>query len=360
MLLKDELFNEGTLKLLSDKIVKVYPDFDEKDFIKESLLTFPELELKGRMSSVTLMLNKYLTNNYLEDLDILSKALEGTKEGQFIYGSVIEYVEVYGCKKEYLEESLDKIGEFTKYLSSEFAIRTFLNEYPEETIQFVNKWISDKDVHKRRLCSEGLRPSLPWAKKITMDYKLAAKPLNSLYYDSNRYVTRSVANHLNDISKIDPDFVLDALTRWKKERKQNDKELQYIINHSLRTLVKKGHPGTLNFLGYKTNPELELTNLSVGEQVEIGNVLPFHFGILSKENVKLIIDYTVLYLTKKGGYTSKTYKFKVVEMKKNEQLEFSGKRSFKEISTRSFNKGKHTLKIQINGVVYGEQDFDVK
>jgi 3-methyladenine DNA glycosylase AlkC len=37
--------------------------------------------------------------------------------------------------------------------------------------------------------------------------------LDNLYFDKTRYVVRSVANHLNDISKLDPDFVVEILKK---------------------------------------------------------------------------------------------------------------------------------------------------
>jgi 3-methyladenine DNA glycosylase AlkC len=40
-----------------------------------------------------------------------------------------------------------------------------------------------------------------------------------LYFDESRYVTRSVANHLNDISKIDESLVIETLEKWKNYKK---------------------------------------------------------------------------------------------------------------------------------------------
>jgi len=64
-------------------------------------------------------------------------------------------------------------------------------------------WSKSENYHHRRLASEGSRQKLPWCQKINLDYKKTIKILDNLYFDESRYVTRSVANHLNDISKID-------------------------------------------------------------------------------------------------------------------------------------------------------------
>jgi 3-methyladenine DNA glycosylase AlkC len=52
-----------------------------------------------------------------------------------------------------------------------------------------------------------------------LDYKRTIEILDNLYFDKSRYVTRSVANHLNDISKIDGDLVVDVLEKWKNKLK---------------------------------------------------------------------------------------------------------------------------------------------
>jgi len=102
----------------------------------------------------------------------------------------------------------------TKRFSVEFSIRDFINAYPTKTLAMLEKCALSDNYHERRLASEGLRPKLPWAKKLTLDYKKPIAHLDRLFYDSTRYVTRSVANHLNDISKIDAPLVIVTLKRW--------------------------------------------------------------------------------------------------------------------------------------------------
>jgi 3-methyladenine DNA glycosylase AlkC len=123
-----------------------------------------------------------------------------------------------------------------------------LNEFETETFEQMKLWSKSDHYHLRRLASEGTRASLPWGIKINLDYKKPIEILDDLYYDSTRFVTRSVANHMNDISKKDAVLVLDTLKRWKDSKKQNTKEMDFIISHSLRTLVKDGNKEALNFL----------------------------------------------------------------------------------------------------------------
>ena len=358
MTLKDELFNKDTVSVLADLIIEVYPTFQTEKFVSDCVRTFPPLELKERMSSVREQLFIYLPSDFIESVEILSKALSNRTQGGFIFGSVLEYIEAYGCTDKYVDYSLEKLGELTSALSSEFAVRPFFNNYPEKTLSIFEKWSKSDDFQIRRLASEGARPSLPWAMKINVNYKDASKQLDNLYYDTERFVTRSVANHLNDISKIDPLFVINKLEQWRKEGKQNKEELNYMINHSLRTLIKKGHPETLQLLGYKLNPDIEVSELFLKkDKIKIGEKLSFSFSITSLEDVKLMIDYTVYYPSNSKRRNRKTYKLKALDCKQGNTYGIQGTRSFKELSTRKMKPGVHEINIQINGSVYLQKEF---
>ena len=73
-------------------------------------------------------------------------------------------------------------------------------------------WTGHDSYHVRRLVSEGTRPRLPWGIGLTSDPARPLPLLDRLYGDRARFVTRSVANHLNDIGKKTPDAVIDRLT----------------------------------------------------------------------------------------------------------------------------------------------------
>ena len=206
MLLKDELFNIEKVTILADAIFSQDKHFKKDAFIQDCVVSFPPLELKKKITFVSKHLEKYLNGTFQENLALFSDALLHHTTPMFMFGAILEYVERNGCNDQYVDLSLEKLGEFTKHFSAEFAIRPFLSKYPDKTMEYVVKWAKSKDYHQRRLASEGTRPSLPWAPKITLDYKTASTALDFLYYDKERYVTRSVASHLNEISKIDPMF----------------------------------------------------------------------------------------------------------------------------------------------------------
>jgi hypothetical protein len=211
----------------------------------------------------------------------------------------------------------------------------------------------------RRLASEGLRPKLPCAKKINLDYRIGAKFLDNLFYDSERIVVRSVANHLNDISKFDNLFVLDCLKRWKNSKKQNEVECDYLINHSLRGLVKAGDKATLEFLGFSCEPRVCVLNFNLkNSNIKLGEVLEFDFYLLADCDEHLIVDYKVTYPTPTGRLSTKVFKIKKFFMQcANGKVNLSKRHRFVSMSTKKLYAGNYKLELIINGNSYLEREF---
>ena len=355
ILLKNLLLNKKKVGYLANLIFTAYPKF-QKDVLGE----FPKLELKERITWIEVNIRKYIPKNYKQTLIILVNSLKNVDEtSDFIFAPMSEFVQKNGCNKNDLKISLKTLGEFTKYFSAEFAIRDFVNKFPEETFEKFKEWSLSKNKNQRRLASEGLRPKLPWAKKIDFDYKRAEEILDNLYFDKSRYVVRSVANHLNDISKIDPDFVIAILRKWKLQNKQTKKEMDYLIKHSLRTSIKKGHKKSFHFLGYKSNPKINIQNFIIKRnKIHLGEYLEFSVDVFSKNNESLLIDYKIIYPNKRNNRKSeKVFKIKKCKVLKNEIITINKKHLFKKMTTKKLYSGKHTIKIQINGEIYCEKAF---
>ena len=368
--LKDALFNAGKVQMLAKEIQTVYPAFEEDAFTEEVLSAFPKLELKARITHISQMLFKYLPSEYEAAVGIIEKALpealDDKKEdddfGDFIYSPYAEYVETYGCNAEHLQRSLALLRELTKRFSVEFAIRTFINTFPEETLAMLADCSLSKNYHERRLVSEGLRPKLPWAKKIKLDYKEPICILDRLYADKTRYVTRSVANHLNDIAKIDAELVIEILKRWKASQKQECKEMDYMVSHALRTLVKEGNSEALALLGYADSPNIVLFKQTLTPtEVVVGEAIEIMFALETKESCALMLDYVLHFNTKSGKRSPKVHKIKKVYLSKGESIAITKKHLFKaNMTTRKLYAGKHEVELQINGKRYSLGSFNLK
>jgi hypothetical protein len=72
-------------------------------------------------------------------------------------------------------------------------------------------------------------------------------------------VTRSVANHLNDIAKTAPDGCWAVWPIGRHVVCRNAGELAWMTKHALRTLIKQGHPGAMIALGYDPDAPVEVT-----------------------------------------------------------------------------------------------------
>lgn len=365
--LKDHLFNPKKIGKLADSIAYVYSDFEQEAFEKSVLEKFPELELKQRIVWISNNLTRYLPEDFREAVTILLDSLPPENDpektdndfGDFIFSSYAEFVVQNGLDQKNVLFSLGALKEMTKRFSVEDAIRSLINAFPEETMVALEEWSKDSHYHVRRLVSEGTRPKLPWSQKITLDYTQGIQLLDMLFKDNTRFVTRSVSNHLNDISKFDSEMVLKYLKKWKASNDQKESEMTYIINHSLRTLVKKGDAQTMEFLGFSSSPNIQVLNLSIkSEYIRIGDPLLFSFKIVANEDEDVIIDYVMHFQKKTSGLGKKVYKIKKLCLHRDQQEIINKKHPLrKNMSTRTLYEGEHALEIQVNGRVFAKKKF---
>ncbi|MDX1699868.1 MAG: DNA alkylation repair protein [Melioribacteraceae bacterium] len=232
-------------ELIADKILMVNSSFNKrgfKSFLKKEL---PDKEFTGRQDAFVDAFEKYLSVNYTENIDLFKCILGDellTTEGMFIYGwwlwPVGRYIQRNGLQD--YNTSIDFIYELTKRFTGEFAIRTLLEAHPKRTMRKMIKWSKDKNVHVRRLSSEGVRIKLPWAKKLTValdEFDSFKKILTNLKSDTEKFVQKSVGNNLNDLMKEFPERAYEIIEEWEKDNPS--KETLWIIKHGKRSLRKK-------------------------------------------------------------------------------------------------------------------------
>ena len=260
------------------------------------------------------------------------------------------------------EDGLALLAELTPRLTGEFAIRTFLNADLAAGLAVIVGWTAHPDEHVRRLATEGTRARLPWAKRVPA---LFAGPgatipvLDALYRDDSDYVRRSVANHLNDISRLDPDLAERTAARWLTEPDANTARL---VRHAMRTLIKQGHPGALALMGFPPAAGLVVTDLAVDRpSLAIGEDLTLSFTVRHSgpEPVRLAIDYAVHYVKANGRTAPKVFKLTVKDLAPGRPLIVTKKHSFRPMSTRVHYPGAHRVEIQINGQPAGGVGFDL-
>ncbi len=365
--LKDHLFNEVKVKKMAKDIKVMYPAFDERGFVRAVVREFPSLELMQRIAHISAMLRQYLPQNYLDALKVLvaslpppcDPSLSDDDFGEFIYAPYGHFVSEYGCQKQYLKESLAAIKEITQRFSCEWAVRRYLNEFPKETLAELKKWTKDSHYHVRRLVSEGTRPNLPWAKKVTVTSVDTLPLLELLYTDKTRFVTRSVANHLNDIAKTEPSLVVRTLVRWQESEKQRESEMKFIVKHSLRTLVKQGNKDALDLLGHGST-NISLTSFVIDTpKVKIGEALTFSCVLQSTDKVPqdFVVDYIIDFKKANGSHAQKVHKLKVVRLVPKGTVTLQKKHPLRVMTTRTLYPGEHKVTLQVNGKVFDTHSF---
>ncbi|VAX17317.1 DNA alkylation repair enzyme [hydrothermal vent metagenome] len=340
-------YNEKFFKTLSAALKTAYPKFGSGLFHK---LIFDDewetRELKQRMRHITLCLKETLPNSYRKSLEILLQTAPEFSGFEPMFFP--DFVEVYGMDD--WEISIAALEEFTKYSSSEFAVRPFILKDSAKMMKQMQKWTSHDNHHVRRLSSEGCRPRLPWAMALP-EFKKKPGPvlavLDKLKNDSHEYVRRSVANNINDISKDNPELIFNVVKKWHGQNRKTD----WIAKHGLRTLLKNGDKKALLMFGFAATPAVVAGKLKTNKRsIKIGEHLGFSFELLVKsaKRQKIRLEYAIYYLKANGSLSKKVFKISENEYEKGNKT-FTVRRSFKNMTTRKHYPGCHKLTIIVNG-----------
>ena len=364
--LADQMFNDKSVGLLADALAKSWPKLDEEVFAEACLSAFPSLELKERIRHMVDQLDARLPDRFEEAVSILESALPTPLDpnltdddfGHFIWCVPAEWVARNGCTDDRVDRSLAFLKQATMRFTVESAIRPFLAKYPDHTMRFIRECAQDPNYHVRRLASEGIRPYLPWAQRVILPASEVVEVLTTLHADPTRYVTRSVANTMNDLSRNDPELVIDTLKRWQQLDAQIQEELNWMTRHALRTLVKADNKQALELLGYPSSPAFSLSDVSIDESVVIGDALHWRGTVHSKTQQNLKIALRVHFLKASGEHTTKVFAVKDVAADK-ESFVIEKKISFKPITTRTLYFGTHHIELVVNGKARGKRSFEL-
>ncbi len=365
--LKDHLFNADSIGDLAAEYAAAIPGFDAGEFAAACLAGFADRELMDRLDWIADQVEVRLADDFPTMADQLTAAmpprLDPTRTdddfGRFIHAVPGILAVRHGM--DHLDRALDLLHAATQRFSMEFYIRPFLNAHPDAVLARLSEWARDENYHVRRLVSEGTRPRLPWAKRVDLDPKVPLVFLDQLYADPTRFVTRSVANHLNDIAKNDPDTVVDHLLRWKDQGRQSAKEMAWIMRHALRTLIKDGHPRAMGALGYRSDADVTLVSAAVHPHtIRIGDKAQISVTLRAATDEPVIVDY-ILDLQKANGTTApKVFKMKDVVLKAGHDLTITKSHLFKAgATTFTLYPGPQRLTVQVNGQRLGAVTFEL-
>ncbi len=347
--LKNQFLTPESLATFATRIVHVRPNFDKDSFLQNVRSgDWEELELKARMRRTTEWLHKILSLEYPEAITLLAEIAPDIKGMEAM--CLPDYVELYGMDD--WDRSLPAMRHFTRFSSSEFAIRPYLIADLERAMAFMQECSTDEHENVRRFSSEGCRPRLPWAMAIPAlqhDPHLILPILDRLKTDPSEFVRRSVSNNLNDISKDHPEPVLDLAEQWVGNYGADTDKL---VKHALRTLLKKGNTRAMRLFGFGDPAKIQIRNFSLGQDtIKIGDNGHFAFELLveTDQQVKVRLEYAVDYV-KANGKTSR----KVFQILENDyqpgNSTIERKYTFQDMTTRKHYPGKHVFTILVNGI----------
>ncbi|MDX4058786.1 DNA alkylation repair protein [Aliarcobacter skirrowii] len=347
------VYNKEYIKNLATKIKENHKSFDTNGFINAIFdSTWQTLELKARMRHIALQLNAFLPLPYKEQLKILKMVSKDFFSFEAMFFQ--DFVEVFGLED--FENSIKALEVFTLESSSEFAIRAFILKYEDQTMQQMKLWAQSSNEHIRRLACEGCRPRLPWAVALPNFKKNPQKVfeiIELLKNDSSKYVQKSVANSLNDISKDNPKMVVEFV----RKNLNISKNLDWICKHGSRTLLKKGDKEVLNLFNFDKSHHINLTNFCCDKNIFLNEDFNFSFEINSDEPIGNIrVEYVIYYLKSNSNHNKKVFMISQNSIESTKKR-FQKKQSFKNMTTRKHYIGTHFIGILINGVEVLKEEF---
>ena len=241
----------------------------------------------------------------------------------------------------------------TQRFSSEFAVRPFVDRYQQETLAKLQDWTDHKSVHVRRWCSKAPDRACLGARlnALIADPAPILPILSALRDDPEVYVQKSVANNLNDIAKDHPDLIVAVMRDWLAAEAAPTPARKWIVKHALRTLIKNGHPGALDLLGFGPAPDVEGTLSASPRRVAIGGGITLVAGLENqgKTSRRLVVDYAVHYQRKAGVGKPKVFKWKSLDLAPGAKVTLTKKQAFAPTSVRALYPGTHRIDLKVNG-----------
>ena len=169
---------------------------------------------------------------------------------------------------------------------------------------------------------------------------------------------KSVANHLNDVTKEHPEWVLDTVEGWSLESKHT----AWIAKHALRSLIKQGDLRALTVIGAGAKAEVELLDVKVEPAVvRLGETITLSFTVRSLVPVeqRLVIDYAIDYVKANGGTSTKVFKLKTLVLTGFGSEVVVRRQVIKDFTTRKHYAGGHVVHVMVNGKGITSTAFNV-
>jgi len=352
------MFNAARYRQIADLLVDEHPRFDRKRFLAVALAGLDELTLIQRVRRAADAAHATLPADFPKAVAVLQRIAPRMPEG-FVGIFLPDFVGQHGHG--HFETSMEALAFFTPFSSAEFAVREFIKRDLRRTLAVMERWSRDESEHVRRLASEGSRPRLPWSfrlEQLVADPSPVATILENLRTDPSLYVRKSVANHLNDISKDHPDWMLARLKSWDLDHPHT----KWIARHASRTLIKAGHQPALALFNFGAKPVVKLTEFRITPtRLKLGGTLEFTFSLIStsRHAQSFAVDYIIHYVKASGGTSRKVFKLRELTLAAGETQVIRKRQTIRNFTTRRHYPGRHRLEVQVNGRILAHGNFEL-
>jgi 3-methyladenine DNA glycosylase AlkC len=346
---------------IAGMIADVHPSFPTDRFLRDALDGYEDLELTPRARQISDALATSLPQDFGRAADVVQASLGPPIAGDeltglgmepFIYLPFVYWVAEVGL--DHWARSMRLQHALTQRLSCEYSIRAFIDTEPDRTLARLADWTHDPSPHVRRLVSEGTRPRLPWAPRLSRfidDPTPVIDLLELLRDDPTTLVRRSVANNLNDIGKDHPDVLVAVCRRWKVGATP---ERERLIAHALRSAVKRGDPSALAILGFGRADAGRIDQVGITpKRPRIGDTVRVELTVTNsgRRRAAFNVDLRVHFVKASGTTTPKVFKMKAVELAAGASTRLTKSISLAQHTTRTHHPGRHDVDVVVNGTV---------
>ena len=358
-----EHFNWALVDELGQRLQTADPNFDIEQFKANVTPNLLALEMKARLRIISTALFTSIDKPYPQAVPLLLAALDDGTHGLgelrgFPVWVIADIVERYGLNEPKL--SLQAIHKITQHFTGEFAIRPYLEQHPQYTLETLHTWTTDPSADVRRLVSEGIRPRLPWGtriKRLIQDPSEIFPLLDKLYDDDSEYVRRSVANNLNDISKDHPEQVIAHLKSWQKQSPSSP-HLDWIIRHACRSLIRAGHPDALALQDYAPVTAVTVESFTVQPgQVTLGEPFTVNLALDTDQDAALLIDLILHSPSASNKARKRVLKWCRRDVQAGSHVILSKSWPLKSTTTRQEYPGEYRIELMINGQIRASTSF---
>ncbi|MCC5576365.1 hypothetical protein IMZ11_12055 [Microtetraspora sp. AC03309] len=344
------MINDESVALLADGVAASWAPFPHDRFVSAATAGLDELELKDRVRHVSSALHEALALPFPQAAEVLRETVNRVRLDMWSGWPATDYVGRHGL--DHLDEAMATIAVLTPYSTGEFAVRPYLDRYRDDALKIMHGWAESGDEHLRRLASEGSRPRLPWGSRVRwlMEPGPTLPILDLLREDPSEYVRRSVANHVNDLSKDHPEPAVRLLDRWRTE---GGSHVERVLRHAVRGLLRAGHPGALHLVGATPGSGSVDALVLETEQVAVGGLLRFTATLVAESSGPLVLRYAV----RRDGSRRVFHLGERTATDSGQTFTVTRSHSFRPVTTRSEPPGPRLLEIVINGVVRASIPF---